>query len=292
MAIFAPLSIGRAALLAQQRALQVTGQNIANVNTPGYSRQRAVLTNMPPAGDLVGGGAVVRAVEQAIDPFLDARRLASASTLAAATTSRDLLDRIQSVFPVQGASVGTALQEFFAAANALATHPQDLAIRRDLLGRGEALAAQLRGASTALATSQRDADRRLEQAAGDANGLLQAIATLNRNIHAAEIGGAVANDLRDTRRETLGELAKRLDIHVVEQADGTLNVFAASGIGLVLGPDAATITTTAVPNGIALDGGGLAAVGVRDAAGSVVAIPAPNARIAAATMTAEPRAVR
>src|SRR5882724_12032825 len=129
MSIFAPLSIARQALLAQQRALQVTGQNIANVNTPGYSRQSAVLTNIAPQGDAVGGGVRVGAVLQAVDPFLEARRLASASTLAAATTSRDLLDRIQGTFPVQGAGIGNALQEFFAAANALATSPQDIGVR-------------------------------------------------------------------------------------------------------------------------------------------------------------------
>jgi flagellar hook-associated protein 1 FlgK len=273
MPLFAPLSIGRAALLAQQRALQVTGQNIANVNTPGYSRQRATLTTIPPAGDLVGGGVRVDFVEQAVDPFLEARRLASASSLAAATTSRDLLDRIQSVFPVQGASVGTALQAFFATANALVTSPQDLAVRADLLAKTAALAAQLRGTAADLATTQRDTDRHIEQTARDANEFLASIASLNANISAAEIGGASANDLRDSRRETLASLAKSLDIHAVEQSDGSVNVFAASGIALVLGSDAATLTTQPGAGGVALDGGAVAQVGIQDAAGSVIPLP-------------------
>ena len=67
MSIFAPLSIGRLALLVQQRALQVTGQNIANVNTPGYSRQRAILIAVPPAGDMLGGGVVAGSVQQLVD---------------------------------------------------------------------------------------------------------------------------------------------------------------------------------------------------------------------------------
>src|SRR5439155_847515 len=235
MSIFAPLSIARQALLAQQRALQVTGQNIANVNTPGYSRQSVVLTSVPPEGDAVGGGVRAGAVLQAVDPFLEARRLASASTLAAATTSRDLLDRIQGTFPVQGAGIGTALQEFFAAANALATSPQDIGTRSDLLQKAETLASQLRASAASLASSQRDVDRQVVQTTRDANQLLTTIASLNANIHAAEVGGATANDLRDARREALLSLAKSLDVHVVEQSDGTTNVYATSGVALVLG---------------------------------------------------------
>lgn len=273
MSIFAPLSIGRQALLAQQRALQVTGQNIANVNTPGYSRQRADLTAIPPQGDFAGGGSRVGGVEQLVDPFLEARRNASSSDLAAATTSRDLLDRVQTAFPVQGGSVGTALQEFFAAANALATSPQDLGARSNLLAKAEALTQQLRDTSGALATAQRDTDQRVQQTAADANQLLTTIASLNTSIRAASVGGDPANDLRDSRRTALNTLAQSLDIHAVEQQDGTVNVYAASGVALVVGQDAATLGTQAGSPGAALDGGTLNAVGIKDAAGALISLP-------------------
>lgn len=291
MSIFAPLSIGRQALLAQQRALQVTGQNIANVNTPGYSRQRAVLTAVPPAGDTIGGGAHVIGVEQLIDPFLEARRSASASALASATTSRDLLDRVQTAFPVQGTSVGTALQEFFAAANALATSPQDLAVRDDLLAKAEGLATQLRETSGSLAGAQRDADQRVQQTAADANQFLKSIASLNANIREAAVGGDAANDLRDTRRETLNSLAQSLDIHVVEQTDGSINVYAASGVALVIGSDAATLTTQAGAGGTALDGGTLNIVGIQDAAGAVIALPGSLGGTLGALVTARDQTI-
>src|SRR3989442_937666 len=102
MAIFPPLDIGRDALLAHERALGVTGHNIANVDTPGFSRQRVVLQSVSSLSSPFGRGVTVAGVEQAIDPFLEARRLASASSLAAATTGRELLDRVQGIFPVQG----------------------------------------------------------------------------------------------------------------------------------------------------------------------------------------------
>ncbi len=212
-------------------------------------------------------------VEQIVDPFLEARRNASASDLAAATTSRDLLDRVQTAFPVQGPSVGSALQEFFAAANALAASPQDLAVRGNLLAKAESLASQLRGTSGALAGAQRDADQRVQQTAADANQILASIASLNVSIRAATVGGDGANDLRDTRRAALNSLAQSLDIHVVEQADGAVNVYAASGAALVVEQDAATLTTQASAGGAALDGGSLSTVGIRDAAGAVIALP-------------------
>ena len=273
MSIFAPLSIGRQALLSQQGALQVTGQNIANVNTPGYSRQRADLTAIPPQGSFVGGGSTISGVEQMVDPFLEARRNASASDLAAATTSRDLLDRVQSAFPVQGTSIGSALQDFFAAANQLATSPQDIAARSNLLAKAQAVAAQFQTTSSALSSTQRDADQRVVQGASDASQTLGTIAKLNASIQAATVAGGPSNDLQDQRREAINTLAQSLDIHVVDQGDGTVNVYAASGVALVAGSDAATLTTQASGLGAALDGGMLSTVGIKDGAGAVIALP-------------------
>jgi len=291
VSIFAPLSIGRQALLAQQRALQVTGQNIANVNTPGYSRQRADLTAIPPQGDFVGGGSRVGGVAQLVDPFLEARRNASSSDLAAATTSRDLLDRVQTAFPVQGTSVGTALQEFFAAANALATSPQDLGARSNLLAKAEALTQQLRDTSGALTTAQRDTDQRVQQTTADANQLLTTIASLNSSIRAASVGGDSANELRDSRRTALNTLAQSLDIHVVEQDDGTVNVYAASGVALVVAQDAATLGTQAGSPGAALDGGTLNAIGIKDAAGALIPLPGDLGGTLGALVTARDQTI-
>ena len=139
MAIFAPLSIGRQALLANERAIGVTGHNISNVNTPGYSRQTPVLHATRPDNQGFGTGVEVASVVRSVDGFLEARQLASASSLGGATTGRQLLDRLQSLFPVGEEGVGNALAEFFAAANGVANSPQDLATRNQLLEAGTAL---------------------------------------------------------------------------------------------------------------------------------------------------------
>jgi flagellar hook-associated protein 1 FlgK len=271
MSFFFPLAIAREALLAHQRALGVVGHNIANVNTPGFSRQRAELGAIT-LGDRVGAGVRVVDVRQAIDPFLEARQLASASALAAATTSRDLLDRVQGLFPVQGPGIGDALHEFFAAADALATHPQEVATRSELLGRAESLAGRLRSTAAALATMQHEADGQIAQAGRDANSALATIAQLNRNIVVAEVSGGTANDLRDARRVALERVAELLQVNVIEQGDGSVSVFAASGATLVAGPDAATLATEVDPMALGLDGNPLSRIGLRDAGGSVIAL--------------------
>jgi flagellar hook-associated protein 1 FlgK len=272
MAIFAPLSIGRQALLANERAIGVTGHNIANVNTPGFSRQQPVLNATRPDTRGFGTGVELSTVLRSVDGFLDARQLASAAALGGATTGRQLLDRVQSLFPVGDAGVGNALAAFFAAANAVADSPQDLATRNQLLEAGATLAGQLRNAAGGIQTLQRETDQRLGQAALDANGALQNLAQLNREIIAADRAGRETNDLRDQRQVALGKLAGQLSIQVVEGANGGVNVYAASGQGLLIGTDVATLATEADPGHLGLDGNPLSRIGIAAGDGSVISL--------------------
>ena len=272
MSIFAPLSIASRALLANERAIGVTGHNIANVDTPGYSRQRAVLSADRPDALGFGTGVRVTGVDRAVDPLLDARQLASATAVGGATTSHELLDRLQAFFPVGDQGIGNAIADFFAAANGVANNPQDLAARNQLLEAGQTVASQLRTAAGGIASLQREADDRLGQAAFDANATLQHVAELNREIVAAERGGRETNDLRDQRQTALGDLAKQLSIQVVEGQDGDVNVFAASGQALVMGGNAATLATEVDPASVGLDGNPLSRIGVQLTDGSVVAL--------------------
>lgn len=272
MALFAPLSIGRQALLANERAIGVTGHNISNVNTPGYSRQTPILNASRPDHQGFGNGVELRSVLRSVDGFLEARGLSSASALAGATTGRQLLDRLQSLFPVGDEGIGNALGEFFAAANDVANNPQDLAVRNQLIETGRTLAAQLRNAAGGIEQLQREADQRLGQAAFDANASLQDIAQLNREIIAAERGGRETNDLRDQRQTALGELAKQLSIQVVEQEGGGVNVFSASGQGLVIGTDAATLASELDPGELGLDGNPISRIGIVARDGGVISL--------------------
>lgn len=272
MSIFAPLTIGKQGMLANERGIGVTGHNITNVNTPGYSRQSPVLHASRPDDRGFGTGVVVATVQRSVDGFLETRQLASASSLGGATTGRQLLDRLQSLFPVGDEGVGNALAEFFAAANALADSPQDIATRNQLLEAGTTLAGQLRNAAGGLQQLQREADQRIGQSASDANEILKTLAQLNQQIVAADRAGREDNDLRDQRQSALGELAKHLSIQVVEVPNGGINVFAASGQGLLIGTDAATLATAVDPTNVGLDGNPLSRVGLVAGDGSIISL--------------------
>jgi len=268
MAILDILATGRSGLLAQQRALRTNGTNIANVNTPGYSRQRTVFEAVPASG---GYGVRVSAVEQIVDEFLESRLLGQSSSAAGATARRDLLAAVEELFPVGDTSVGGALQEFFAAASELATHPEDLAVRNDLLDRAEVLASKLRDAAQGLEQIQREADDRVAAGAGDVNRLLEKIAGLNKGIMRDEGTGGSANELRDQRRAALGELAGLIGVRTVEHTDGSVDVFTRSGLGLVSGGDASRVEAR-LSTSLGLDGAALHDVGVVAPDDSLIAL--------------------
>lgn len=270
MAIFSPLGIGRSALLAHQRALQVTGANVANVNTPGYSRQRAEFESIPSGA---GYGVKIDSVERIVDRFLAARSLLQTSAESGAKTERDALDRVQAFFPVDGNSIGGALDDFFTAVSALSTRPEDITSRNDVLERANALAGRFNRTAQGIAQLQRELDTRLREEVTEADSQLAQIAQLNRAIKAAEVTGGSANELRDERDRALEELGARFEVRGVEREDGTVDVFlASSGAALVVGQDAARL---AVQNGSGngLDGAPLAVVGTLSASGAFITLP-------------------
>lgn len=270
MAIFAPLGIGRSALLAHQRAIQVTGANVANVATPGYSRQRAHLEPIPGGA---GHGVFVSGVERIVDRFLAARGLLQSSRDAGARAESELLERVQTFFPIDGTSIGSALDDFFSTASALSTRPEDLATRSELLERANTLAGRLNRSHHGVASLQREIDHRIREEVSRANDSLQRIADLNRAIRATEVTSGSANELRDERDRALLELAARFEVRAVEREDGTIDVFlASSGTALVVGRDAARLDTEAgATNGI--DGAPLSVIGTRSASNALIVLP-------------------
>ncbi len=270
MAIFAPLSIGRSALLAHERAIATTGQNIANAETPGYRRQT---TDLASQDQSQGFGVRVLGVEQAIDRFLEAQLLRQQSFSAGADIRRDVLDRVQELFPVEGPSVGGALDAFWSAAQRLADRPQDLAIRGDFLARAQELAARVRQTAAGLARQQREVDGRLGGRAEEVNAQLGRIAALNDQIVSAEAGGDRANELRDQRDAALLELSEHLEIRATERGNGAMDVqLESSGVSLVIGGDVQELVVEVGPtNG--LDGTPLSSVGVRLTSGAVIDVP-------------------
>lgn len=279
MSIFTPLSIGRSALLAHERAISTTGQNIANAETPGYRRQT---TEFAPQDERHGYGVRVVAVEQAVDRFLEAQLMRQESHAAAADLRSDILDRVQDLFPVEEPSVHGSLDAFWGAAQRFADRPEDLAVRGDLIARAEELAARIRSVASHLGLQQRELDERLGGEADEANAVLARIAALNGEIVAAEAGGERANELRDQRQIALSELAGYVEVQTRESENGSIDVhLQSSGLSLVLGSDVQQLVR-GVGSATGLDGNPLSTLGVQLGSGAVIDLPAnPGGRIGA-----------
>ncbi len=272
MGLLAALDIGRSGLLAQQLGLTVTGNNIANVNTPGYSRQRVDLGAVPPAlqnGVLVGRGVRALSVEQILDPLVD-RRLRNAITDAGEDNMRrDLLGEVSSLLnDLSEPSLGTALDGFFDAADGLARNPSGLAERQTLLGAARGLAGELNRRAQGLGALQRGADDRLVGLVTEGNDELNEIATLNKQIAAAEVTGQSANELRDQRETALQSLGRKVGITAVESPNGAVRVSLLNGPVLV---ENGTVTNPFATQGTTpgLDGGLLHEVGLAGPGGFI-----------------------
>ena len=249
MSSFSGLNTATRALWAQQRGLDVTGQNIANVNTPGYSRQRAELQsiggNAVPAmyaiSNQVGQGVDADKVIRIRDAFLEARAQTESSTTAGLTVADDTLTQIEQAFREPGTTgIQAKLTAVFSAWGDVANHPNDQTTdgaRTAVLQSTAALVAEIRTTSTNLDrqwTQTRDSLGALEQ---DVNAKTASIAELNTAIKRATLAGLPVNELADKRDGLVLELASAIGATSTPGDDGQVNVVV-SGATLVSGGSA------------------------------------------------------
>lgn len=222
------LSIARTALLTHQSALQTISQNIANAETPGYSRQEAVLAaNTPvrmPYGN-VGTGVHVETIIRKRDLLLD-DSYRSASTLAgSAEMRRDLLGQVEGVFgEPSDAGMASALDAFWGSWSDLSASPSSLSARSVVQQRGRQVGQLFNEYDTQL-TQQRNATiERLQNTVSTINSIAAQVAELNTRIVTSESNGNANNDLRDLRDIKLDELSKIAGARVVPQSNGSISV--------------------------------------------------------------------
>lgn len=229
--------IARSALATSQQALTVTGHNVANVNTPGFSRQEAVLTERPPINGqpgMAGTGVQAIAIRRYVDQFVNRQLTTSEQNLGRLSVSREELFRLQNIFGDSN-NQGTAarLNDFFDGLQDVSTNPGELTARSVLLAKAGQLASTLNQVSADLSTARQSLNFQIKQTVTEINSLSAQIGELNNKIVTAEVTGQSANDLRDQRELILNELAKRIDVTAIESNTGALSIFAARGQVLV-----------------------------------------------------------
>lgn len=232
------LILARSALEAQQAAIQSAGHNIANANTPGYTRQRAdlasSLTLQSPRIGALGTGVDVQGVSRLRDLLLDSQFREANHALGQQQTEEAVLSQVESLIgePSSG-GFSAAMAAFFASFEDLANHPTDLGVRTVVRDKAVAMVSLFDRLSGGLDSLKTDLNMQIQQAVSDVNRLAQQVADLNATIASAEAGGGSANDLRDLRDKALDDLSKFVGASSVESSDGQVRVTVGGGLTLV-----------------------------------------------------------
>lgn len=244
------LGVGQSALLAAYAQLQTAGHNIANANTPGYSRQEVVLATAGgqyTGGGFLGFGVDVATVQRRHDQFVAAELSASIASASADGARAEQLARLDNLMADNENGIGAAIDDFDLALADLVNRPFDASARQAVLARADALASRVHGVDERLRQFGSDADDRIGQAVTTVNSLLVRVARLNDRIAASAGTGQPPNDLLDERDQVLRELNGYLRATTWTQADGTVAVFTAGGEGLVVGNRASALATEPDP---------------------------------------------
>ena len=246
--IYGVLSIGSKALRVQQKGIHVTGNNIANVNTPGYTRQRLNLANDVPLSSSIGplgSGVQAIAVERVYQRFLGVQINNETQGLGRWESYQDTLKRVEMIFDESGGyGLNHVMSEFWNAWQDLSNDPAGQTERTILVAKSEMLALTFNKNYQDLQALQKDFDAMIRATVEDINQLAQEIVDLNQKIIQIESGRQyAANDYRDQRDLALKELASLIDISSFEAADGSVSVSVASGHVLAEGTHSHALST-------------------------------------------------
>ncbi|MEP6764506.1 MAG: flagellar hook-associated protein FlgK [Gemmatimonadaceae bacterium] len=244
------LSIARTALIAQQRVLDTVAQNIANAETPGYSRQEDIVTAATPSRmswGMVGTGVTAVSIVRKRDILLDDQYRNSSGNAGKLDVRRDSLNSVQNIFgEPSDAGMSNALDEFWNSWSDLASAPGGTAERVIVQQRGNQVAHLFNDFDSGL-SSQREASlNQLSVSVEEINGLASRVAELNGQIKSSENSGSQAADLRDQRDIAVDQLATKAGARVIPQEDGMLMIVVGNS-SLVDGVTARPLKLSLIP---------------------------------------------
>jgi flagellar hook-associated protein 1 FlgK len=253
------LDLSRRALSAQQLALAVIGHNTANVNTPGFSRQRVQLSPswaFQMAQGALGTGVNVVGIQQIHDYLLDRNLRQSYSDFSQWEAIDNSLQSLENIFGDTSTSTNLEdlLTQFWNSWQDLANDPENLTARSSLRENAQSLCSEFNRLHTQFASQRQSHDQEIVVRVNEVNTKASAIADLNARIAQIESSGGMANDLRDQRTTLLNDLSSLVNLQVTDQQNGQINVYVGGQI-LVQGDMSQQIATQerSVPGGVVHD---------------------------------------
>lgn len=242
--LFQGLEVGKRALLTHQIYLQTIAHNIANVNTPGYSRQRVHITTTMPeyrAFGSVGTGVRVADIRHVRDLFLGEQLRKENKSLGEWSYKEKILSQIEALFAEPNDNtLSDLLNDFWDAWSDLSTNPSSTSHRVAVIEYTNLLTNGFHQLATQLNNLRDAIDRDLVVMTNEVNRLTAEIARFNHQIKRHELGGTRANDLRDARDQLLDELSELIDVNTIEQDSGEVRVFVGA-LEIVDGSDSVNI---------------------------------------------------
>ncbi len=232
------LDIAKGALAASQNNLAITGHNVANLSTEGYSRQTASLAVASPmsiGGLQFGRGVTIESVQRQANDLLAERLREQQSILAGDEQGVLYVENLESIFDIQSDNeLSAMIGEFWNTWQDLSNNPSGTSERTVVYQYGSQLSERLNIMNEDLAQLEDHMNQEIETGVGQVNGILDKIALLNVEINLAENIGKTANDQRDSRDRLITDLAKLMSINAIDQKNGFITILNDSGYPLVV----------------------------------------------------------
>lgn len=246
------LLAGVQALEASQAALDSTSNNIANANTPGYTREVADFNENPEnltGAGLSGGGVTLDGIQSVRDELLNLQIQQQTSDQSSANTQSALFQQLQTYFSSNGEDLATTLAAFSSALAQLSANPGNSAVRQSLLSAGQNLAQSFNTTASGLTTAQSDADQQVTQTVAQINSLTQQIAQLNSQLTSSVTTSQNGGTIEDQRDQLVQQLSTLVGISVTQSSDGEV-ITTANGSPLVMGSQSYSLQTTTGSDGL------------------------------------------
>lgn len=235
------LSIGMSGLAASKTQISVTGHNITNVNTPGYTRQDAVQATRVPqfsGAGYIGSGTTLTDIRRSYSEFLTSQLRSSTALASDVAAYKSQIDQLDALLAGSTTGITPSLQSFFAALQTAAEDPANIPARQLVLSEAEGLARRFNTVYERLNEQNNFLNKQMVAVSDEVNRLAASVASLNNAIAIAAANGQQPNDLLDARDEAVRQLSTYVGVTVVPQDDNSYNLFIGSGQPLVVGATA------------------------------------------------------
>jgi flagellar hook-associated protein 1 FlgK len=248
----ASLASALSGLISEQGALAATTNNVANVNTPGYSREHPVLATRDPAVIdplTFGTGVTLQSIESIRDPILEGQIQQQTQAQGQFSTLTSALQQTQVNFTSSTGDIGTAISNFFGSINQVSTNPANLSLRQGVLTAAGNLAASFNTTANNLTQQRTSLDLSVVQQVGQINQFTQQIAQLNTQVANLQNAGENAGTFIDQRTQAIDQLSSLVDVTVIP-SDNTLTLITANGAPLVTGQQSFQLQTQTNSSGL------------------------------------------